>query len=459
MTGNPFLEPDDNEQTIIRPLPGGRPPQPEKTEPEQPLSPAQQQINVQPANALRFEDIQHSSQSIIVAAAAGCLSFLSRIHNTYTAPDPTQLRQNAIAALKQFEQVLRDNNVPMDEIRPAHYALCASMDDVVHSTPWGSQGIWSAASLVSTFHQEVQSGERFFDVLVRISRSPGRMLGVLELMYLCICLGMQGRYRLSPRGPADLDRIREEIFILIMRNRPAVERELSPHWQGVSAPYRPQRFGVPVWLAAVAGLTLISFIYVWVTLGAARLSSNLFASALSIPPGQQPQIARVAPVEDLPPPPEPVHGERERLETFLAPEVQQKLVSIEGTDAVPVIRIMGKGMFLSGTEQLDRNTLPLLHRIGLALATEKGWAEIIGYTDSRPIHTIRFPSNLELSRARAETAATFIRETGGTGMPLHIQGAGASNPIASNDTPQGQQMNRRIEIVLHRQTPDQDKQP
>ena len=41
-------------------------------------------------------------------------------------------------------------------------------------------------------------------------QNPGKFLPVVELMYLCISLGFQGRYRLSPRGPAELDRLREE---------------------------------------------------------------------------------------------------------------------------------------------------------------------------------------------------------------------------------------------------------
>lgn len=455
MSDNPFLEPDDNEQTIIRPLPGGRS-LPSREGPEHHTARDWQPETS--ASGVRFEDIRRSSQSMIVVAASGCLSFLGRIHNIYTPPDPGQLRDHAIAALKQFERALRDDGVSLDEIRPAHYALCASMDDVVQATPWGKHGNWTNASLVSTFHQEVQAGERFFDLLMRVSRNPGRMLGVLELMYLCLCLGMQGRYRLSPRGPAELDRIREETFILIMRNRPAVERELSPHWKGISAPYRPQRFVMPVWLAALIGAAVLGIGYMWVTLGVARLSDDLFASALSIPPGKQPQIERVAPVEDVVSAVPPA-GDRARLKTFLKSEVDEGLVEVGGTDAVPIIRIRGQGMFASGTDELVPATLPVLRRIGTALATEKGWAEIIGYTDSRPIHTIRYPSNLDLSRARATAAANVMRETSGPAMSLRVQGAGAANPIASNDTVEGQQKNRRIEVVLHRTLSDNGTAP
>ena len=77
--------------------------------------------------------------------------------------------------------------MPIEQLRPAHYALCASLDDVVLNTPWGSSGGWATRSLVSTFHQEVRSGERFFDLLdADVRQNPGMFLPVLELMYLCL---------------------------------------------------------------------------------------------------------------------------------------------------------------------------------------------------------------------------------------------------------------------------------
>ena len=136
----------------------------------------------------------------------------------------------------------------MEQLRPAHYALCASIDDVVLNTPWGSSGSWGARSLVSTFHQEVRSGERFFDLLEQMRQNPGTFLPVLELMYLCVSLGFLGQYRLSPRGPGELERMREDLYTIIMRQRQAADPALAPHWQGVIAPYKPARAVVPSWV-------------------------------------------------------------------------------------------------------------------------------------------------------------------------------------------------------------------
>ena len=133
----------------------------------------------------------------LVAAAAPLLQLLARVRNTLNQPDPGDLRERAVRAMRGFERQARDGGVPLEQLRPAHYALCASLDDVVLNTPWGSTGVWDARSLVSTFHQEVRAGDRFFDLLAQMRQNPGGFLPVIELMYLCLSLGFQGRYRLS----------------------------------------------------------------------------------------------------------------------------------------------------------------------------------------------------------------------------------------------------------------------
>jgi type VI secretion system protein ImpK len=201
--------------------------------------------------------------SPLIEAAAPLLQLLGRLRNTLRQPDPGDLRERAIQQVRAFEQAARDGGVPMDQLRSAHYALCASLDDVVLNTPWGSSGAWAARSMVSTFHQEVRSGERFFQLLDQLKPNPGNFLPVLELMYLCLSLGFQGQYRLSPRGPGELDRIREDLYTIIVRQRQAADPALSPHWQGVLAPYKPARVVVPTWVMGAAALAVIGLLFVW----------------------------------------------------------------------------------------------------------------------------------------------------------------------------------------------------
>ena len=174
----------------------------------------------------------------LLAAAGPLLQLLGRLRNTYSQPNPADLRERSIQQIRAFEQTARDAGVPMEQLRPAHYALCASLDDVVLNTPWGSGGAWAAASLVSTFHQEVRSGERFFDLLDPAAAEPWHLPAGAGADVPLPKPRFSGALALSPRGPGELERLREDLYTIIARQQPAPDPALSPHWQGVASPYR-----------------------------------------------------------------------------------------------------------------------------------------------------------------------------------------------------------------------------
>ncbi|MBV9734345.1 MAG: type VI secretion system protein TssL, long form [Acidisphaera sp.] len=453
MSDNPFSEPDDSDRTIIRPAPGGR----RAAAPESAAAPpsAQRSARAEPVEAASVVGeavaIPAAGLSSLVAAAQPLLQLLARLRNTVSPPDPGDLRERAVREMRGFEARARDAEIPMEQLRPAHYALCASLDDAVLNTPWGSTGTWDARSLVSTFHQEVRSGERFFDLLAQVRQNPGKFLPVLELMYLCLSLGFQGRYRLSPRGPGELEKLREETYALLVRNRPAAEPELSPHWQGVAAPYRPARFIVPMWVAWSAAAAGIAGLFIWFSIGLNARSDQLFERMAHAPPDHMPQIARGPVQPPAPPPPSDEPTLVDKLRTFLKPEIDQGLVAVLGTPTMPIVRIRNRGMFPSGTASLQQGFLPLLRRIGEALKQEQGHVTVYGYTDNQPIRTVRFPSNFQLSAARAEAAAAIIAQAMGDTSRISAEGRADADPIASNATPEGREENRRIEVVLNRQ--------
>ncbi len=458
MSDDPFSEPDDSERTVIRPVPGGRrpaapaAPQPAAPSPfaSRPMPPPQPMSPMAAAAPLPSEGAETISFGLnpLVAAAAPLLQLLGRLRTTYSQPNVDDLRERTIQQVRTFERQARDTGVPMEQLRPAHYALCASIDDVVLNTPWGSSGSWGARSLVSSFHQEVRSGERFFALLGQMRENPGNFLPVLELMYLCLSLGFQGQYRLSPRGPGELERLREDLYTIIARQRPAADPALAPHWQGVNAPYKPARAVVPSWVMGAAALAVVGGLFVWFSSSLNAASDDAFGHMLAAPLSHMPNIQRAAPVR--PPPPPPV-VQQEPLAVFLKPEIDQGLVTVLGDHSMPIVRIRSRGLFPSGSASVAPNYVHLLERIGEALKAEKGPVQVIGYTDNQPIHTVQFPSNFQLSKARAEaTSAIIVRVLGDPGR-VSAEGRADADPIASNATPEGRDENRRIEVTLRRQ--------
>ncbi|HVC60415.1 MAG TPA: type IVB secretion system protein IcmH/DotU [Acetobacteraceae bacterium] len=460
MSDDPFSEPDDSDRTVIRPVPGGRrpaapaaPPQPVVPSPfaSRPMQPGQPPgAPMATAASLPADGAESISFGLnpLVSAAAPLLQLLGRLRTTYSQPNVDDLRERSIQQVRSFERQARDTGVPMEQLRPAHYALCASIDDVVLNTPWGSTGSWGARSLVSSFHQEVRSGERFFQLLGQMRENPGTYLPVLELMYLCLSLGFQGQYRLSPRGPGELERLREEVYTIIARQRQATDPALSPRWQGVAAPYKAARAVVPSWVMGAGALAVIGGLFVWFSSGLNAASDDAFGHMIAAPLSHMPNIQRAAPVR--PPPPPPV-VRQEPLSIFLKPEIDEGLVTVLGDYSMPIVRIRNRGLFPSGSATVAPSYVHLLERIGEALKTEKGPVEVIGYTDNQPIHTVQFPSNYQLSKQRAEAArAIIVRALGDPGR-VTAEGRADADPIAPNTTPEGRDENRRIEVTLRRQ--------
>ena len=74
--------------------------------------------------------------------------------------------------------------------------------------------------------------------------------------------------------------------------------------------------------------------------------------------------------------------------------------------------------------------------------------QVSGHTDNTPIHTAKFPSNWELSTARAVVVVNFMIKSGMEPARLSAAGYADNNPVAPNDTPDGKAQNRRIEVEL-----------
>src|SRR6185437_12153314 len=100
--------------------------------------------------------------------------------------DFESLRRQAIQEIRGFEERARRAEVPAEDILAARYALCTAIDEAVLNTPWGAQSDWSGHSLLVTFHREAAGGEKFFQILDRVSKEPQRYLALLELLYVCL---------------------------------------------------------------------------------------------------------------------------------------------------------------------------------------------------------------------------------------------------------------------------------
>jgi type VI secretion system protein ImpK len=389
--------------------------------------------------------------SPLLAAAAPLLAAAVRIGASRGAPpDPEQLRRAMVDAVREFEKRALATGLDTRSLRAARYALCATIDDMVLSTPWGSTSSWAAQSLTSIFHNEVSGGERFFDILEDMQKDLGRHSEVVELMYFCASLGFEGRYRVMPRGIAALTELRDSIYRTIRQRRGDFERDLSPRWKGLNLGYKPLAQVVPVWVLALATLGAACLIYVLFSFSLAGAAGVAYAELAALPPKGAIVVPRPAPVAPPPPPTEAavVSPASPDLHKFLAPEIKAGQVAVFEDPQSITIRLINRQMFGSGSATLNPSYLPLLRKVGAALKTEPGDVIVNGYTDNQPIHTVQFPSNWQLSQSRAEAVATVIRAQLPASRRVRAVGKGDADPIATNATPAGREQNRRTEVVL-----------
>ncbi|MGO8971530.1 MAG: flagellar motor protein MotB [Myxococcaceae bacterium] len=141
-----------------------------------------------------------------------------------------------------------------------------------------------------------------------------------------------------------------------------------------------------------------------------------------------------------------------QLDSQLQTEVKADQVQIQQLQNELKLTIVNQILFPEGGWQLNRDGEQTLDKIIPTLKTlEKQSIEVDGYTDNVPIGPelkSRFPSNWELSTARATDVVRYLTSKGVNPNLLSATGFGDTHPVASNDTPQGRAKNRRIEIVL-----------
>jgi chemotaxis protein MotB len=114
-----------------------------------------------------------------------------------------------------------------------------------------------------------------------------------------------------------------------------------------------------------------------------------------------------------------------------------------------VVELSENILFDSGKAELKTEGQQALTEVAAVLSSinDRDF-QIAGHTDNIPIKSAKFPSNWHLSTARAVTVAAHLAANGVSETRLSAAGYADTQPAAPNDTPEGRQQNRRIEIVL-----------
>ncbi len=136
------------------------------------------------------------------------------------------------------------------------------------------------------------------------------------------------------------------------------------------------------------------------------------------------------------------------IEDMLDAYVEQDLVDVSFTENRVRVNMKDKMLYASGSAHLSNTAVTALRDISRVLATVPNAIQVEGNTDNRPIHTEEFPSNWELSAARAASVVHLLTRMGVDPSRLSAIGYGEHHPAASNDSEEGRAKNRRVTLVI-----------
>jgi len=179
-----------------------------------------------------------------------------------------------------------------------------------------------------------------------------------------------------------------------------------------------------------------------------------FENPLTTPtkPEDVPELIELPIPEDSPPLIEETNPTLEEIAENVSVEVdeliQNGLVTINQNENWLEIEIKSSILFQSGGATLSEDAEDVLASLAKIIKVYKNFVQVEGFTDDRPISTARFPSNWELSSARAASVVHLFEDEGLNPEKMQAIGYGQYRPKADNKTPEGRNANRRVNLVV-----------
>ena len=442
---DPFDFDGEADRTVIRPAAGSTPAAPQDRTVVGPRTDDLDRTQIRdrtPFAPKASGPIETVGPNPLIAAGAPLIALANWLRAVTHHDDIGKLRQQVIEELRRFQQLARARGAPDEEVRYGHYALCALIDEVVLSTPWGSKSAWPKQSLVATFHNEVVSGNRMLEVAESLEARPSRSPNLLELIYLCISFGFEGRLRLDAQGASRLFALRERIYNAIRGVRGAFERALSPFWRGVEAAYQPLAKQIPLWVFLAGCAVIALMIYAGFLFRLGYLGDKALGPLASTYQAGASKLNRSAPA--------PQSDTRlfTTIYDILKPDIDAGRVAVTDSPDAVLVRLKDKGLFASGSADLDEAYNETMTRIAQAIFLTVGDVPVVGHTDNVRIRSLKYASNQELSEARAATVVTKLISKSVPKERLKPSGVGESQPIETNATVEGKRLNRRVEVSI-----------
>jgi type VI secretion system protein ImpK len=151
----------------------------------------------------------------MIDAVTPLLGLVQRVRQLSRYDRVNSLYQRVVTEIQAIDHELMAQGYENSVVLSFRYILCTFIDEAVMGRDWGSQSEWSQHSLLARFHNETWGGEKVFVLLVRLQEEPVRYRDILEFIYLCLCLGFEGRYKVMSQGRDEFERIVKQLYKLL----------------------------------------------------------------------------------------------------------------------------------------------------------------------------------------------------------------------------------------------------
>lgn len=225
--------------------------------------------------------------------------------------------------------------------------------------------------------------------------------------------------------------------------------------------------GAPFWMTTYSDMVTLLLTFFVLIVSMSEIKIQKFQEALSFFQGSTGVLMNKAITGSInqtnPPDPELIrHSEQyERLMAYLEENNLTDKVEVNLTDIGLHVVITDSVMFLSGQADLIEPSRTILRLIAGVMRHHVESVVVEGHTDTQPINTAVYPSNWELSAARASSVIRFLLEQEGALDPSRYLavGHGEYRPVETNETAAGRARNRRVEILFSWEKWQNEKSP
>ena len=184
----------------------------------------------------------------LMDAATPLLGLVIRIRRLADFRAVESLYPQVVDEVTAIDRELIEQGYERPTVVAYRYVLCAFIDEAVLGTDWGAHSVWSQHSLLSRFHNETWGGEKVFAILARMEQEPARYKDMLAFIYLCLCLGFEGRYKVMENGRDEYEQILRGLHEQLQSLREDSDPEPLTDAQLNVTPARNRlRSGLPIW--------------------------------------------------------------------------------------------------------------------------------------------------------------------------------------------------------------------